>query len=78
MAKPISFQGVYPILATPFHDDESLDLDELRIALNLPSVCRERHVDRGLRRSHRGGTCRAEQRKDQGSNGMLTIKHVFS
>jgi len=27
MAKPISFQGVYPILATPFHDDESLDLE---------------------------------------------------
>jgi 4-hydroxy-tetrahydrodipicolinate synthase len=26
MAKPISFAGVYPILATPFHDDESLDL----------------------------------------------------
>ena len=26
MAKPISFRGVYPILATPFHDDESLDL----------------------------------------------------
>jgi 4-hydroxy-tetrahydrodipicolinate synthase len=27
MSKPISFQGVYPILATPFRDDESLDLD---------------------------------------------------
>lgn len=27
MAKPISFRGVYPILATPFHDDESLDLE---------------------------------------------------
>lgn len=27
MTKPISFQGVYPILATPFHDDESLDLE---------------------------------------------------
>src|SRR4030095_965647 len=27
MAQPISFQGVYPILATPFHDDESLDLE---------------------------------------------------
>jgi len=27
MAKPISFQGVYPILATPFQDDESLDLE---------------------------------------------------
>jgi 4-hydroxy-tetrahydrodipicolinate synthase len=26
MSKPIPFQGVYPILATPFHDDESLDL----------------------------------------------------
>ncbi len=26
MSKPISFRGVYPILATPFHDDESLDL----------------------------------------------------
>jgi 4-hydroxy-tetrahydrodipicolinate synthase len=26
---PISFQGVYPILATPFHDDESLDLESL-------------------------------------------------
>jgi 4-hydroxy-tetrahydrodipicolinate synthase len=26
MAKPISFEGVYPILATPFHDDESVDL----------------------------------------------------
>jgi hypothetical protein len=22
MTKPISFQGVYPILATPFRDDE--------------------------------------------------------
>lgn len=27
MTKPISFQGVYPILATPFRDDESLDLE---------------------------------------------------
>jgi 4-hydroxy-tetrahydrodipicolinate synthase len=27
MSKPISFHGVYPILATPFHDDESLDLE---------------------------------------------------
>lgn len=27
MSKPISFQGVYPILATPFRDDESLDLE---------------------------------------------------
>ena len=27
MAKPISFQGVYPILATPFGEDESLDLE---------------------------------------------------
>src|SRR5512134_614837 len=24
---PLSFTGVYPILATPFHDDESLDLE---------------------------------------------------
>ena len=27
MAKPITFEGVYPILATPFHDDESIDLE---------------------------------------------------
>jgi 4-hydroxy-tetrahydrodipicolinate synthase len=27
MAKPISFEGVYPILATPFRDDESVDLE---------------------------------------------------
>jgi len=27
MAKSISFQGVYPILATPFVEDESLDLE---------------------------------------------------
>ncbi len=27
MAKPISFAGVYPILATPLHDDETLDLE---------------------------------------------------
>lgn len=27
MSKPISFQGIYPILATPFGDDESLDLE---------------------------------------------------
>jgi 4-hydroxy-tetrahydrodipicolinate synthase len=27
MSKPITFQGVYPILATPFNDDESLDLE---------------------------------------------------
>jgi 4-hydroxy-tetrahydrodipicolinate synthase len=27
MAKPLSFQGVYPILATPFGEDESLDLE---------------------------------------------------
>jgi 4-hydroxy-tetrahydrodipicolinate synthase len=26
---PIDFQGVYPILATPFRDDESLDLESL-------------------------------------------------
>jgi 4-hydroxy-tetrahydrodipicolinate synthase len=27
MAKSISFQGVYPILATPFHEAESIDLE---------------------------------------------------
>lgn len=27
MAKPCSFEGVYPILPTPFRDDESIDLD---------------------------------------------------
>jgi 4-hydroxy-tetrahydrodipicolinate synthase len=27
MSKPISFQGVYPILATPFREDGSLDLE---------------------------------------------------
>jgi len=27
MTKPISFQGVYPILATPFREDESVDLE---------------------------------------------------
>ena len=27
MSKPISFEGIYPILATPFRDDESLDLE---------------------------------------------------
>jgi len=27
MAKPMTFEGVYPILATPFHDDESVDLE---------------------------------------------------
>lgn len=29
MSKPISFTGVYPILATPFREDESLDLESL-------------------------------------------------
>ena len=29
MPPSISFQGVYPILATPFHEDESLDLESL-------------------------------------------------
>jgi 4-hydroxy-tetrahydrodipicolinate synthase len=27
MSKPISFQGIYPILATPFSDDENIDLE---------------------------------------------------
>src|SRR4051794_7703411 len=27
MSKPISFTGVYPILATPFNDDETPDLE---------------------------------------------------
>ncbi len=27
MAKPMTFEGVYPILATPFHHDESVDLE---------------------------------------------------
>lgn len=27
MAKPMTFEGVFPILATPFHDDESVDLE---------------------------------------------------
>jgi 4-hydroxy-tetrahydrodipicolinate synthase len=27
MSKPITFHGVYPILATPFHDDQSPDLE---------------------------------------------------
>jgi len=27
MSKPISFQGTYPILATPFREDESIDLE---------------------------------------------------
>jgi 4-hydroxy-tetrahydrodipicolinate synthase len=29
MAAKISFEGVYPILATPFHDDESVDLESM-------------------------------------------------
>jgi 4-hydroxy-tetrahydrodipicolinate synthase len=29
MAKSVSFAGVYPILATPFNDDESLDLESV-------------------------------------------------
>ena len=27
MSKPISFQGIYPILATPFREDETIDLE---------------------------------------------------
>src|SRR5215211_7232084 len=27
MSKPISFHGVYPILATPFSDDDEIDLE---------------------------------------------------
>jgi 4-hydroxy-tetrahydrodipicolinate synthase len=27
MAKPMTFEGVYPILATPFHHDETVDLE---------------------------------------------------
>jgi len=29
MNTPFHFTGVIPILATPFHDDESIDLDSL-------------------------------------------------
>jgi 4-hydroxy-tetrahydrodipicolinate synthase len=29
MAAKITFEGVYPILATPFHDDESVDLESM-------------------------------------------------
>jgi 4-hydroxy-tetrahydrodipicolinate synthase len=29
MATKLSFEGVYPILATPFHDDESVDLESM-------------------------------------------------
>lgn len=29
MSRPLRFEGVFPILATPFHDDESLDLASL-------------------------------------------------
>lgn len=29
MAAKLSFEGVYPILATPFHDDESVDLESM-------------------------------------------------
>ena len=29
MAAKLSFEGVYPILATPFHDDESIDLESM-------------------------------------------------
>jgi 4-hydroxy-tetrahydrodipicolinate synthase len=29
MAHELSFEGVYPILATPFHDDESVDLESM-------------------------------------------------
>jgi 4-hydroxy-tetrahydrodipicolinate synthase len=40
MSKPISFHGVYPILATPFRDDESLDLESfdrlIRFMARLP------------------------------------------
>jgi 4-hydroxy-tetrahydrodipicolinate synthase len=30
MAPTIDFRGVFPILATPFHDDESVDLESMR------------------------------------------------
>ena len=41
MSKPISFEGVYPILATPFNNDGTLDLDPraaggLRVTVQLP------------------------------------------
>ena len=29
-ARDIDFHGVYPILATPFHEDETLDLESMR------------------------------------------------
>jgi 4-hydroxy-tetrahydrodipicolinate synthase len=29
MANPLSFEGVYPILATPFHDSEEVDLESM-------------------------------------------------
>src|SRR5262245_51984834 len=29
MAATLSFEGVYPILATPFHDDEGVDLESM-------------------------------------------------
>ena len=30
MAPSTNFRGVFPILATPFHEDESVDLDSMR------------------------------------------------
>ena len=29
MTHPLSFEGVYPILATPFHDNEEVDLESM-------------------------------------------------
>jgi hypothetical protein len=38
MPPSFNYTGVVPILATPFHDDESLDLDSLaRLIEGIPS-----------------------------------------
>ena len=42
MPPSISFQGVYPILATPFHEDEGLDLESLDMAMKALIDLQER------------------------------------
>ena len=39
MTAGFQFTGVIPILATPFHDDESLDLDSLRGMIKFNKAC---------------------------------------
>ncbi len=77
MATKLSFEGVYPILATPFHDDESVDLESMDRLIRFMAGLRRgrRHDPRGPGGSQPDARPRARGADQGGGEGRGRPAH---